>query len=86
MKINNINDLPAIGIRHNPAIKKKVIIDKGNIPQLMIFGEATFQPGQSVDEHKHDTMFEVFYIQQGEAHFVVAGKSIILREGDCLTI
>lgn len=86
MKITHINDVSEIAINHNPEIKKKVILDKGYIPKLMIFGQATFKPGQTVDAHVHKTMFEVFYIQKGKAEFVVEGNKIELAEGDSITI
>jgi len=86
MKHLNIFSIPETGVSHNPEIKKKVILDRGYIPKLMTFGEATFQPGQSVEEHKHDTMFEVFYIQSGKAEFTVNGEKFVLSTGDCLSI
>jgi quercetin dioxygenase-like cupin family protein len=74
MKLIKLEDIPLVGVSHNPDIKKKVILEKGYIPQLMTFGQATFLPGQSVEEHSHETMFEVFYIQSGKADFVVNGS------------
>lgn len=86
MKIIKLEELPLIGVSHNPEIKKKVILEKGYIPQLTTFGQATLKPGQSVDEHKHDTMFEVFYIQSGKAEFVVDGAKVIVKEGETISL
>ncbi len=86
MKKVNISDIQEVGVSHNHDIMKKVLIDKGEIPQLMTFGQAIFKPGQSVDEHKHETMFEVFLIESGKAIFVVKGEKVELETGDCLTI
>lgn len=86
MKLIHVDKLPEEGVSHNPEIKKKVILEKGYIPQLMTFGQATFQPGQSVKEHEHKTMHEVFYIQSGKAVFVVNNKTIKLKKGDVLSI
>lgn len=86
MKHTNLRDLSEVGISHNPEIKKKVILENGYIPKLTTFGQATFQPNQRVDEHKHDTMYEVFFIQKGNATFVVNGKEITVGEGDTITI
>lgn len=52
----------------------------------MMFGTAVFKPGQHVELHKHDTMFEVFYTQKGKAIFNVNGKDHELKEGNCITI
>jgi quercetin dioxygenase-like cupin family protein len=86
MRLFHIDQIEETGVSHNPEIKKKVILDKNYIPKLMTFGQATFQPGQSVDSHTHTTMFEVFYIQSGKATFIVNGQSIDLKSGDCISI
>ena len=71
MKLVHTNQLPEIGTSHDDAIKKKVFIKKDEVPQLMMFGSATFAPGQEVETHKHDSMYEVFYIQTGKAEFII---------------
>lgn len=86
MKLIHLSNIKKVGLSHDPDIKKKVILDKGYIPQLMIFGQATFLPNQEVDAHKHDTMFEVFYIQEGKAVFTIEGKAIELNQGNCISI
>ena len=86
MKLTHTNSLPEISVSHNTDIKKKVFIEKGVVPQLMMFGSATFKPGQAVETHKHNTMYEVFYIQSGKAEFIVNDKKMILISGDCITI
>jgi quercetin dioxygenase-like cupin family protein len=86
MKIVKIDNIQARGISHDPDILKKVLIEKGEIPHLMTFGEAVFGPGQSVEKHFHETMYEVFYITSGKAVFIVNGKSVDVVPGDCITI
>ena len=86
MKITNIKNLPELGVTHNPEIKKKVLIGSNVIPQLMMFGEAVFTPGQSVDKHVHKSMYEVFYITSGKAMFHIKGKEFEVGVGDCITI
>jgi len=86
MKLVHTKTLPELGVSHNEAIKKKVFLERGIVPQLMMFGSAIFKPGQLVETHKHDTMYEVFYIQSGKVDFVVNDKKIVLSEGDCITI
>ncbi|WP_405605507.1 cupin domain-containing protein [Polaribacter sp. Asnod1-A03] len=86
MKLVHTDQLPKIGTSHDEAIKKKVFLGKGIVPQLMMFGSATFTPGQAVETHKHDTMYEIFYIQSGKAEFVINDKKIIVVSGDCITI
>ena len=86
MKLIHSNQIPEIGVSLNEDIKKKVFLEKGYIPQLITFGSATLKPGQSVPAHKHDTMFEVFYILSGKAEFIVNNKKVELTAGDCITI
>lgn len=86
MKLVHTNQLPEIGTSHNDDIKKKVFIKKGEVPQLMMFGSATFTPGQAVETHKHDSMYEVFYIQTGKAEFIINNLKLIVVPGDCITI
>ena len=86
MKLVHTNQIPEIGVSHNEDIKKKVFLEKGYIPQLMMFGSATFKPGQSVENHKHSTMFEVFYILSGQAEFIVNHEKVSVKAGDCITI
>lgn len=86
MKLVHTKSLPNVGVSHDTAIKKKVFLEKGMVPNLMMFGSTTFKPGQSVEEHVHKTMYEVFYIQSGKADFIVNGKVFALKTGDCITI
>lgn len=86
MKIVDWNSLPEFGVSHNPNIKKKTMITNGEIPNLMMFGTAIFKPGDKVDLHQHETMFEVFFIQKGKAIFEVNGEKHVLSEGNCITI
>ncbi len=86
MRIFHLADLPEIGVSHNPDIKKKIILGKGFVPHLMTFAQATFKPGQKVDTHVHETMTEVFYIQNGRAEFIVEGTSFEVTAGDTVVI
>ena len=86
MKIVDWNQLPELGVSHNPNIKKKTLIANGEIPQLKMFGTSVFKPGDEVEIHKHDSMFEVFLIQEGKAVFQVNGEKHLLSKGNCITI
>ena len=86
MKIVRSQEVAEVGVSHNGEIRKKVLLEKGTIPQLMNFSSAIFKPGQSVETHSHPTMYEVFYILKGRAEFVVEQDKVILGVGDCITI
>lgn len=86
MKLTKTFEIPFVGVSHNEDIKKQVIIDKGAIPQLMTYGKANFKPGQEVETHQHDTMYEVFYVLSGKALFIVNNEEIELSKDVCLII
>ena len=86
MKIVDWNLLPDLGVSHNPVIKKRTLIGTNEIPQLMMYGTAIFKPGQKVELHKHDTMYEVFLIQTGKAIFIISGNEYEVSPGNCITI
>lgn len=86
MKLSHIDKIEETRVSHNDNIFKKVILKKGTIPNLMMFSRATFKKNQSVETHKHDTMFEVFFIQSGKAQFTVNNKTYTLEAGNCITI
>ena len=86
MKLIKTENLPLVGVSHNPEIMKKVFIEKGTVPSLMTFGEATFKPGDAVDLHVHETMTEIFYITSGKAIFEIEGSVSEIEKGDCIVI
>lgn len=86
MKKTHVNNITTTKANHKGNILKKVLIEKGEIPNLMMFSSATFKPNQKVEPHKHDTMFEVFYIQSGKAEFIINNEKLIAIPGDCITI
>lgn len=86
MKHNSIKNIPKQGVSHNPAILKQVMLNNGEIPQITTFAQAEFQPGQSVAEHIHETMYEVFYILKGKADFIIEDQKITVKMGDYVVI
>lgn len=86
LKITNTDRINKIKANHQGEILKKVLIDKNEIPNLMMFSTATFKPNQKVELHKHDTMFEVFYVQSGKAEFTIDNTKHIVQKGDCITV
>lgn len=63
-----------------------MLIGNNETPQLMNYGSAVFKPGQNVETHKHDTMYEVFHITSVKAKFTVNNKRFVLLPGNCNTI
>ncbi len=86
MKISKLKDIENSSVSHNAAIKKKVIIKNGEIPNITYFSAATFPPGEIAYSHIHQDMTEVFFIQSGMAEMVIDGQTIALGPGTCITV
>lgn len=86
MKINSLESTPQTSVSHNPAIKKKLLIAKGEIEHVTNFSQATFPPGEIANIHSHPDMTEVFFVQSGTGTITVNGDRINLEQGVCITI
>lgn len=86
MKITHTKTLPEVPTSHHSNILKKVFINNQSIPNLTNFSAATLQANQKVEAHVHPTMYEVFYIQQGQIIFTINQQKITATAGDCITI
>lgn len=86
MKAVNLEKIPETAITHNPKVKKRVIFDKGYIPKLTTFSQAILKPDHSIPLHKHDTMYEVFYILKGRVLFVINEKRVVATKNDVISI
>lgn len=84
MKFTELSKLAATPVRHNAAILKQMMLAPGDARPLVQFSQAHFPPGEGVEAHLHESMHEVFFVQQGVVEFVVNGESQIAREGACL--
>lgn len=86
MKLRKLNELPIEWVSHNPEIKKKVFVRKGEMGNITQVALVTFLPGQTADGHTHQDMFETFLIQKGEGEINVDDKIIKVGAGDCVVI
>ena len=86
MKITNLNRLSEQTVSHNPEIKKKVMLDFGDLPHLTNFSQATFSPGQVASNHCHQDMSEVFFVESGEGVISIDKKEFSLTPGTCIAV
>ena len=86
MKIVSLKNLPEEQNSHNPQITKKVMIKNGEVPHLTNLTQATFPPGVLANEHTHQDMYEIFFIEKGSANIKINGKSYKMEIGDCMTV
>ncbi|CAM9446362.1 unnamed protein product [Choristocarpus tenellus] len=64
----------------------KVMVINGQVPHLTGFSRSVFKPGQSVLEHTHEKMDEVFYVQEGQGTFVVDNVMVQATGGTCVHV
>jgi mannose-6-phosphate isomerase-like protein (cupin superfamily) len=74
------------GVSHNPEIKKKVMLEGGDLPHVTNFSQATFGLGQCASSHAHADMTEVFFVEAGAGTIRVDGESHPLEVGTCVAV
>ena len=84
MKFSQLSKLMPEPVRHNDAILKKMMLQPGDAKPIVQFSQAIFPPGEGVEVHSHESMHEVFFVQQGEVEFTVNGVSQMASEGACM--
>ncbi|MGF1482453.1 MAG: cupin domain-containing protein [Cyanophyceae cyanobacterium] len=86
MKITSLAHLPEQEVSHNPAIKKKVMLQLGDLPHLTNFSQARFSPGQVAKAHAHQDMCEVFFVEAGVGTIFIDGQEYLLTPGSCIAV
>jgi quercetin dioxygenase-like cupin family protein len=86
MKIVSMVDLPEGQVSHNPEIKKKVMLWKGDLPHVTGFSQVTFGHAQAASAHVHDDMYEVFFVEAGVGVIRVDGEPYRLEPGVCVAV
>jgi mannose-6-phosphate isomerase-like protein (cupin superfamily) len=86
MKIISLSQLPEEGVSHNPEIKKKVMLRKGEVPNLTNFSQALFKLGQAAGIHTHKDMYEIFFIENGRGIIQVEDKEYLVEKGFCIMV
>ena len=86
MQHRALDQVPEEAVSHNPAIKKRVLLRRGDLPGLTNFAQATFAPGQVAYGHSHADMAEVFFVEAGEGTITVDGHPYPLAPGTCVAV
>ena len=74
MKIIKLKDAPWGTVSHNPAIKKRVLLNDGEIPGINTLSQAVFRSGDVAYAHAHADMAEVFMVTFGTGVIRLNGK------------
>lgn len=86
MKFISLNQLPEESVVHNPAIKKKVMLRKGDLPHLTNFSQSRFASGEIAGAHSHPDMAEVFFVEAGKGTIYIDGEKFPLLAGNCIAV
>ncbi len=84
MKLLRLDDIAEEAVSHNPGVKKRVMLRKGEVPHLTAFAQAVIPPGEIAGAHAHDDMSEVFFVESGAGIIRVDGKEYRLEKGTCV--
>ena len=90
MKLIRINELPDKAVSHNPCIRKREIIESGQLGAIVNYARAVFPPGERAGSHLHNDMAEVFTVESGcgeirvndVAYVLAAGTVVVVETGD----
>jgi mannose-6-phosphate isomerase-like protein (cupin superfamily) len=86
MKIVSLTELQDQQVPHNPNIKKRVMITRGELGKLTNFSQAIFPVGEVAEVHRHENMGEVFFVQSGEGEIRIDDASFKLLPGVCALV
>ena len=86
MKIVSLADVPEEGVSHDPEVKKRVLLCRGDVPRLTNFSRARLLPGQTARAHRHPDMSEVFFVEEGAGVIRVEGVEYTLAPGTCVAV
>lgn len=76
----------SVPVTHQPAILKKVLLERGELPALTNLSQAVFCPGDTIAAHAHPDMWEVFFVRSGTGAIRVDGTESPLVENHCWVI
>jgi mannose-6-phosphate isomerase-like protein (cupin superfamily) len=86
MKIVSLKQLPQQAVSHNTAIKKRVMVARGELGAVTNFSQAVFPAGEVATAHAHDDMGEVFFVLAGSGEMDVDGETFPLAPGVCVLV
>jgi mannose-6-phosphate isomerase-like protein (cupin superfamily) len=86
MKVVALASLPEEGVSHDPNIRKRVLLRRGDVPHLTNLSRARLLPGHRTSAHSHADMCEVFLVESGSGLMLVGGRAVELRAGVCVAV
>ncbi len=79
--IINISDIKTTDLNHSTQTVKSVYFQSETLDPLTQFATATFNKGDIVEEHSHQTMNELFYVEYGRLILEINGNKDNIEKG-----
>ncbi|EAU55715.1 cupin domain-containing protein [Mariprofundus ferrooxydans] len=86
MKLVQLAEIDAGPVNHTSGIMRKILLGEGDLPASVRLSHALFKPGESVEMHKHDRLFEVFYVLSGQGQLIVEERPVDIGAGSCFMV
>ncbi len=86
MIIKSLTDILADPSPNNYLIKLKGMLGANEVPKLNKFIQATFPAGTKARNHKHDDMYEIFFINKGLGEVKINDDIIQFKADDCIVV
>ena len=86
MKIGLLEKTAEERVSHTEEIKKRVMIKNFEVPHITQFAQARFPPRKVAEEHSHEDMYEIFFVEKGEGKIRINGTDYPLKEGSYVVI
>lgn len=86
MRIIRLDEVKEQGVSHNPEIRKRVMIERGQVEHLSNFSRAVLKQGQRARSHAHADMYEVFFVESGDCVIKVNDEEFAIGAGTCVTV
>ena len=83
---STINAIQPIVTAHGQGEKFVFLKNGDSQTDLTQFAYGKFQPGESCEQHIHETMEEFFFFLDGTGEYLVNGETIYLKKGVFLRI
>ncbi|MDF7808079.1 cupin domain-containing protein [Pontiellaceae bacterium B12219] len=86
MKQIKINQLPETGMPHNARIRKRVLLEKGEVRGITDYSRAVFPPGEKAGSQLHNDMAEIFTCESGCGEMRINDVGYVFSTGTTILV
>lgn len=85
MKLDNLSEIPET-IAHDSLLRRRFIAPGDLKSTIQTVNYVELAEGESYTPHSHPDCEEGFFVIEGEAEAIIAGKDVRLKKGDFLLV